>query len=68
MTIKDDLVRLQDETAGGKRLDEANLPAAMRAKTGLHPRIAQRPDLASAEITVESTDGLFTFIVRVVKR
>lgn len=67
MSTKDDIARLTPLPAADNRLDKARAPLAIREKTGLQQRSSARADNASEEITVESSDGLFTFIVRVVK-
>lgn len=51
--------------AAEKRLDAARNPAAIRSKTGLERK--QAGSVNSNEVTVQSTDGIFTFVVRVVK-
>lgn len=63
--IKDDITRLVAKPPVDKRLDTAILPAAIREKTGLERQKVGKVN--SEEVTVESSDGLFTFIVRVVK-
>lgn len=66
MSIKDNINRLVDKPPPDNRLQGESPPAALRAKTGLEPlRRASKVD--GTEVTVESTDGLFTFTVRVVK-
>lgn len=67
MSVKDDVARLTPLPAAGPRLKPARAPRAIRAQTGLQRRAVASVDSASEEITVESSDGLFTFIVRVVK-
>lgn len=65
MSLKDDITRLVDKKPEPKRLDGAVAPDAIRAQTGIERRrIGQ---VNSEEVTVTSTDGLFTFTVRVVK-
>ncbi len=64
--MKDQINRLVDKPLPDLALDAASAPPAIREKTGLEPRRAA--DINSNEITVESSDGLFTFIVMVVKR
>lgn len=64
MTTRDQLSRLVNKAPADKRLDPAVAPAAIRAKTGLERRSAG--DVQSSEVTVQSTDGLFSFTVRVV--
>lgn len=65
MATKDDINRLIDRPPADKRLDTAATPKPIRAKTGLERR--QVGDVTSEEVTAISTDGLFTFVVRVVK-
>jgi hypothetical protein len=68
MAIKDDLNRLIKPPLACNRLGEAETPDAIRTKTGLERKQAGNAnDIRSEEVTVESSDGLFTFIVRVVK-
>ena len=49
------------------RLDPVANPDAIRAKTGLERKMAAGAanSVNSQEVTVTSTDGLFTFTVRV---
>ena len=63
--MKTDLNRLVNPPPADKRLAAAVKPAAIRAQTGIERRAAG--DVDSSEVTVQSTDGLFTFTVRVVK-
>ena len=65
MSIKDDINRIAEPTPTPKSLGGAVLPSAIRSKTGLEPKKAAT--LATEEVTVQSTDGLFTFVVLVVK-
>jgi len=60
-----DINRLVDKPPADKRLDVAATPKPIRAKTGLERK--QAGEVASEEVTAISTDGLFTFVVRVVK-
>lgn len=60
-----DLNRLVAKPPADKRLDAPGTPSPIRAKTGLERR--QVGEVNSEEITAVSTDGLFTFVVRVVK-
>jgi len=63
--LPDDINRLVKPPPAEKRLPAAVAPAAIRSKTGLERK--QAGEVASQEVTVESTDGLFSFTVRVVK-
>lgn len=64
--IKYDLTRLVGRPPAEKRLDPAVAPAAMPEKTGLERKIrAGGVELNIEEVTVTSTDGLFTFVVNV---
>lgn len=65
MSMKDDIARLVDKAPAPKRLDSAINPDAIREQTGLERKRIGKVD--SEEVTVESTDGLFTFAVRIVK-
>lgn len=65
MSTQDDINRLVSRPPESPRLDGAITPLAIRAKTGLERK--QAGDVNSEVVTVESSDGLFTFIVRVVK-
>lgn len=51
------------------RLPVAETPAAIRSRTGLERKTAgvasSSAGTSSNEVTVESTDGLFSFVVRV---
>lgn len=66
MPIKNDIGRLVPPPDKTPRLDAVKSPAALRAKTGLERKQAAKSS-AGQEITVQSTDGLFTFTVQVVK-
>jgi hypothetical protein len=63
--MKEDINRLVDKPLPEIKLDNAAVPDAIRAQTGLERQ--QTGKVNSEEVTVESTDGLFTFTVRVVK-
>jgi len=65
MSTQADINRLVERPLPEIKLGAAVEPAAIRAKTGLERK--QVGDVNSEEVTVESTDGLFTFTVRVVK-
>jgi hypothetical protein len=65
MSLKDDVARLVPPPPPINRLSPAVAPDAIREQTGLERKQAGKVD--SEEVTVESTDGLFTFTVRVVK-
>lgn len=62
--ITDDLTRLVKPAAPDNRLNGAGAPLAMRDKTGLEPK--RIGAVNSEEVTVQTTDGLFVFAVRVV--
>lgn len=47
------------------RLGPAGTPVPIRAQTGLAPLHTAK--IRTEEVTVQSTDGLFSFVVRVVK-
>lgn len=64
-TVPDDLNRLVKPAPPEQKLAGAATPPAIRTKTGLERKQAGNVD--SEELTTESSDGLFTFIVRVVK-
>lgn len=63
MATKDDLNRLINKPPADKRLDAAKTPTPIREKTGLERR--QTGDINTKEVTAVSTDGIFTFVVRV---
>ena len=63
--MRDDITRLVKPPPPEKRLTPAETPLPIRAQTGLERKSAG--DVESTEVTVESTDGLFTFTVQVVK-
>lgn len=63
--MKTDLNRLVDKPSPENRLGDAKTPDAIRTKTGLEPK--QVGSVNSEEVTVQSTDGLFAFTVRIVK-
>lgn len=65
MSMKDDIARLVPRPAEEKRLAPADTPPALRAKTGTQPKAAGR--INGEQVTAESTDGLFTFVVTVAK-
>ncbi len=64
MSAVDDINRLVRPAPPENRLAAAAAPRAIRAQTGLERR--QVGEVPSEEVTVQSTDGLFTFTVRVV--
>lgn len=64
MSIVIDINSLVKRPLPENRLDPVTNPAAIRAKTGLESRQAGK--VAGSEVTVKSTDGLFTFTVNVV--
>jgi hypothetical protein len=61
-----DINRLVERPAPEIKLDSAVEPEAIRSKTGLERKLVGIGTVQSEEITAQSTDGLFTFIVRVV--
>ena len=63
--MKPEITRLTDRPAPERKLDDAVLPLAIRSKTGLAERKAG--DVDTEEVTARSTDGLFTFVVTVLK-
>lgn len=63
--MQDDLNRLIKRPPPEIRLDVAKSPPAIREQTGLERQ--QTGVISGEEVTVQSTDGLFTFVVRVVK-
>lgn len=63
--MRDLINRLVDPPPPDNRLPPAATPKPIRSKTGLERKVAGEVD--SIEATVESTDGLFLFTVRVVK-
>lgn len=65
MSVADDITRLVRLPPAEPRLDAAGAPDAIRARTGLE-RKTRGGATSSEEVTVQSTDGLFTFTVRVV--
>ena len=68
MTIHQSINQLVKRPPAENRLDPVTAPGAIGAKTGLERKQAGAVKISdlSDEITVESSDGLFTFIVRVV--
>lgn len=64
MSIQDDVTRLVKRPAAEKRLQPADMPEAIREQTGLE-RLKRSVTIKGEEVTVTSTDGLFTFTVRV---
>jgi len=62
--MKSDLNRMIDPAPVNKRLAPAETPQAIRGKVGLERKGAG--DVKTEEVDVESTDGLFTFTVRVI--
>lgn len=64
-TITQSIHLLQAKPAPEIRLDAARTPAPIRAKIGLERE--QSGKVKSEQVTVQSSDGLFTFVVRVVK-
>ncbi len=68
MSLHDDIARLTPANPANNRLNDAVPPRAIREGTGLQLRArAGGAETNSEEITVQSTDGLFTFMVRVLK-
>lgn len=65
MAAKDDINRLVKPPLPEISLNPPKTPAAIRAKTGLERK--GTGDVNGTEVTAKSTDGLFTFIVTVVK-
>jgi len=65
MSTQADINRLVERPAPEIKLDAAVEPAAIRAKTGLERKLAGT--VQSEEVTAQTTDGLFTFVVTVVK-
>lgn len=63
--MKAEINRLIDPPPADPRLPAAKTPTAIRAGIGLERK--QAGSVNSEEVTVESTDGLFTFTVLVVK-
>lgn len=63
--MKADINRLVDKPLPEIKLGDATTPSAIRTQTGLEKK--QVGNVNSEEVTAESTDGLFTFTVRVVK-
>lgn len=63
--MQDDINALVRKPAADVRLDPVQTPDAIRSKTGLERR--QAGLVESEEVEVQSTDGVFTFIVRVIK-
>jgi hypothetical protein len=64
--MKADLNRLVEKPKPEIKLGAPATPEAMRAKTGLEREQTGKGG-ESEEVTAQSTDGLFTFVVRVVK-
>lgn len=62
--MQDDLNRLIRRPPPEKRLDDPGTPRPIRGQVGLERRRAG--EVTSKEVTVASTDGLFSFTVRVV--
>lgn len=65
MSIADDLTRLVKPPPAAPRLKTAAQPVAIRAQTGLEKMARARGDIQTEEVTAISTDGIFTFVVRV---
>lgn len=65
MAIADDINRLVRPASPDKQLDAAATPDAIRAKTATTPKNAGKVD--GAQVTVKSTDGLFSFTVTIAK-
>lgn len=63
--MKDDLNKLVNRPPAEVRLGEPAIPLAMRTKTGLEREAAA--NVEGEEVEVQSTDGVFTFVVRVIK-
>lgn len=67
MSIQDDVTRLVKRPAAEKRLATAETPSAIREQTGLERLKRSGASVTGEEVTVTSTDGLFTFTVRVAR-
>lgn len=65
MATVDDINRLVRPTPPANKLAEAQSPDAIRAQTGFEPKSAGKVD--GTQVTVKSTDGLFTFTVTIAK-
>lgn len=63
--MQDDLNRLVKPAPPENRLADPKTPPAIRTKTGLE-RVGAGGPVNSHEVTVKSTDGVFTFTVKVV--
>jgi hypothetical protein len=61
--MQDDLNRLVVKPPADKRLTPAETPPAIRSKTGIERPPGSR--INTSTVTVESTDGLFSFEVTV---
>ena len=64
--MKADINRLVDRPKPEIKLNAPTTPEAMRAKTGLERQQTGKFG-ESEEVTAKTTDGLFLFVVRVVK-
>ncbi len=65
MSLKDDIARLAPRQTADKRLANKGNPQALREKTGLER--TQTGKVQTEQVTAQSTDGLFTFVVNVIK-
>lgn len=65
MSIRDDLARLAPPEKPDARLKRAGDPPPKRTQTGLQPVRAAR--VAADLVTAQSTDGLLTFVVQIVR-
>jgi hypothetical protein len=65
VSLQDDITRLVKPPPAAPRLSAAGAPDALRDKTGLERKTRAGADVSGEEVTVASTDGLFTFTVRV---
>jgi hypothetical protein len=65
MSLQDDVTRLVRLPPEQRRLDDAISPTAIRPQTGLEKMSRGSGEVTTEEVTAISTDGLFTFVVRV---
>lgn len=65
MSIADDITRLARQEPARQRLRNAVDPRAIRDQTGLQLRARASASAEGDEVVAKSTDGIFTFVVRV---
>lgn len=67
MSLADDITRLARQEPARNRLRPAVEPRSIREATGLQLRARASANAQGDEVVAQSTDGIFTFVVKVVR-